>query len=156
VEPVSPGKGIADLRGKPCIFCEILEGRAEAIMVYEDGEVAAIMDRYPLNPGHVLVMPREHFHHLLEMPRDRVARLFTVVQRVADAVHRATRSDGLGIGQNNGTAAAQVIPHVHVHVVPRYHGDTQEGRWLQRKQVSMEELRAMAEGIRRAMGALSA
>lgn len=147
---------MGDPQGEPCPFCEILEGRAEAALVFDDGEVAAIMDRYPINPGHVLVIPREHFRDILEMSADRVARLFATAHRIAAAVHRATGADGLGIGQNNGRAAAQVIPHVHVHIVPRHHGDAPDGRWPQRKRVSMEELRAMAEAIRGALGPLSA
>jgi histidine triad (HIT) family protein len=147
VKPAPAGRGLSDLEGRPCVFCDVLKGSAEAAFVYTKGEVVAIMDRYPINLGHVLVMPRHHFQNLLEVPEDIVAILFQTVQRVAGAVHRAMKADGLSIAQNNGTAAAQIVPHVHVHIVPRFYGDSSDGRWPVRKRVTMEELEATARTI---------
>lgn len=148
VESPPSGQGIGDLQGKPCVFCDILRGRAPAAVVYDDGRILAIMDIRPINTGHVLVMPHRHYPHILEMSTEAVAALYRAVHRIAAAVHDALGADGLNIGQNNGASAAQIIPHVHVHIVPRFYGDSTDGRWPRRKEASMEELQAVAVKIR--------
>lgn len=149
MESPPSGQGIADLKGKPCVFCDILNKNAPAAFVHRDESVAAIMDIHPINPGHVLVMPRRHYHHILEMSTEAVAELYSTVHRVAAAVHKAIQADGLNVGQNNGASAAQIVPHVHVHVVPRFYGDSSDGRWPRRKEASMKELQTVADRIQR-------
>ncbi len=152
VDSPPSGQGISDLQGKPCIFCAVVRGEAPAAVVVDDGNVAAIMDIHPINPGHVLVMPRRHYHHVLEMSGVKVGQLYRAVHRVASAVHRAVGADGLNIGQNNGASAAQIVPHVHVHIVPRFYGDSSDGRWPRRKDATTQELKAMADRIRGRLG----
>jgi histidine triad (HIT) family protein len=116
-----------------CVFCEIIAGRAQAFCVYEDSEVVAFLDRAPLRPGHVLVVPRTHWPTLADIPADRVGPLFLVVQRLSTAVEKAFKADGSFVAVN--VKVSQSVPHVHVHVVPRHKGDGLFGRtyqWIRR------------------------
>lgn len=117
-------------------------------MVYEDDSFIAFMDRSPINVGHVLVLPKRHYQTLLDMPYGEVGELFVRAAAMAGAVKQALDADGINIGQNNGEAAHQVVPHVHVHVVPRYADDSSDGRWPSRKRASLQELAEVAERIR--------
>ncbi|MEM4298297.1 MAG: HIT family protein [Nitrososphaerota archaeon] len=131
-----------------CPFCKIVRGENRAAIVYDDEDHICIMDRYPFNPGHVLVMPKRHYSTILEMPSSEVGRLFTLVAELTKVIARALKADGLNIGQNNGVAAHQLVPHVHVHIIPRYVRDAAEGHFPVRKRMSFEELERIAEIIR--------
>ena len=117
-------------------------------MVYEDNDHVVLMDSFPINRGHVLVVPKKHYETLYEMPSEEVGSLFRLVQRIMIAVRDATGADGMNIGQNNGTSAHQIIPHVHVHVIPRYEGDAPAGGWPVRERVTTERLEEVAKAIR--------
>lgn len=107
-----------------CIFCSILAGHAPASHVYQDDHCLAFMDLFPMRPGHVLVIPRQHAMYLGELERTTRSHLLEVV----DAVIRAQKAAGLPCDGNNvflndGPAANQHVPHVHFHVLPRQQGD---------------------------------
>jgi histidine triad (HIT) family protein len=106
------------------------------------------MDKYPINKGHTLVIPTRHYENLLQMPPIEVSRLYSVVPIVAKAVVSAVAADGFNVGQNNGIAANQIVPHVHVHIVPRFIDDSPDGKWPARKVASREELEEMALKIK--------
>lgn len=110
-----------------CVFCEIVAGRASAYVIYRSTRVTAFLDKYPVQSGHTLVVPIEHFRDLLETPEDVLFELIQVVKRVADAQVRALGAKGVRVVQNNGSAAGQAIFHVHFHVIPFY-GLPQRGR----------------------------
>src|SRR6266849_6630901 len=93
-------------------------------MVCEDDYWLAFMDHYPINPAHTLVVPKKHYVTMLEMPPSEVGRLFVTVAKVAKGVGKASKADGINIGQSNGEAASQDVFHMHVHIIPRFHGDT--------------------------------
>ena len=103
-----------------CIFCDIIAGKISAHFIYEDEMHVAILDKYPIHRGHALIIPRKHDEKILDMSTDHVSVLFSKVSFIARGVIDATSADGFNIGQNNGKAANQIIPHVHVHVIPRY------------------------------------
>ena len=103
-----------------CIFCEILEGKRTAHIIYEDEGHVAFLDRYPIDHGHSLVIPRRHHERITGMGPDAVGDLFSRVPKIAGAITRATGADAFSLGQNNGREAKQIIPHVHVHIIPRY------------------------------------
>jgi histidine triad (HIT) family protein len=103
-----------------CIFCDIASGKAHAHFVYEDSMHVAIMDKYPIHLGHTLVIPKEHHEKIIDMTIQSVSNLFSKIPMIARGVIEATGADGFNIGQNNGRAANQIIPHVHVHIIPRY------------------------------------
>ncbi len=107
-----------------CVFCRIVRKESPASLVYEDAACLAFMDIRPVNPGHVLVIPRKHAVLISEMALDEFAGLFSAVQKVATGVRAAgLRCEGVNLLLADGEAAGQEIFHVHVHVFPRFAGD---------------------------------
>ena len=78
------------------------------------------MDRYPFTLGHTLVIPKKHFEDILQMSDAEVGRLYCIVSLIAKTISKTLKAEGLNIGQNNGSAANQIVPHVHVHIIPRF------------------------------------
>jgi len=107
-----------------CIFCSIVAGAAPASVVWADDQVLAFLDIYPLRVGHVLVIPRTHAVRLSEVPSGVRAHLFDVATDIGDALRAGSvPCDDVNIVVNDGRAANQTVPHVHVHVLPRRRGD---------------------------------
>jgi len=107
-----------------CNFCRIVSGEDLASIVYEDDRALAFMDLHPANVGHVLVVPREHWETIYDIPEKVLADLFAVVKRISFAVKKAVSAEGISILQFNEGAAGQSVRHFHVHVIPRFKGDT--------------------------------
>jgi len=105
-----------------CIFCRIVQKEAPTSIIYEDEKTIAFLDIRPLNEGHTLVIPREHYETVYDIPDYLIAQIHRIVKRTAVAVKNATKADGITIIQQNGHAAGQEVLHLHVHVVPRYEG----------------------------------
>jgi len=107
-----------------CIFCDILAGLAPANFIHRDDLCAAFMDIRPVNPGHVLVVPRAHAALLTELDEVTVGRMLQVAQRV-DVALRASgiKCEAVNLIISDGAAAGQEVPHVHLHIIPRFHGD---------------------------------
>jgi len=133
---------------KSCIFCSIIAGKEPGTMVYRDHNFLVIMDKYPINPGHTLVIPVKHYDDLLNMPPAEVGKLHSLVPLIAKAVVSAVKADGFNVGQNNGIAANQIVPHVHVHIVPRFNDDSPDGKWPARRVASNEELAKIAHKVK--------
>jgi histidine triad (HIT) family protein len=106
-----------------CIFCAIVDGEIPSRTVYEDDAVIAFLDANPLAPGHTLVVPKTHHERVNDAPADVAAVLFRAVHELAPRVEAAVDADATTIGVNDGEAAGQEVPHVHVHLVPRFEGD---------------------------------
>lgn len=106
-----------------CIFCDIIRGGAEVSMCYEDATALAFMDIQPVNPGHVLVVPRQHYESFLDLPRDLGMHLFEVAMELAPLVRRVSGMDGMNLVVSSGAAAGQDVYHFHVHVIPRQADD---------------------------------
>jgi len=104
------------------IFAKILRGEMPCAKVYEDGGTLVIMDAFPQSKGHCLIIPRKPSVNLLGVAAKDIGRLFGTVQRVAAAVNKALKPDGIVITQFNGAPAGQTVFHTHVHVIPRYDG----------------------------------
>ena len=102
------------------IFTEIIQGRESGYIIYEDEKHVVILDKYPIDYGHSLVITRHPYEKITDMPKDEVAELFSLVPKVASAILEATGAVAFSIAQNNGKEAKQIIPHVHVHIIPRY------------------------------------
>ena len=92
-------------------------------MIYEDELTFAFLDIMPRTPGHAMVIPKAHAPTLLELPSAEVGPLFLAVKKVAELVSRKLAADGITIGVNQGRASGQEVDHLHVHIVPRWHGD---------------------------------
>ncbi len=108
-----------------CVFCRIASGDLPAYRVVDTPDVVAFLDVKPLFPGHVLVVPRGHHETLADLPPERVAGFFAVVQALSVAVRDATGAQGTFVAMNN--RVSQSVPHLHCHVVPRTKGDGLRG-----------------------------
>lgn len=106
-----------------CVFCDIVNGRRDAYVLYEDRFHMAFLDKYPVVPGHSLIIPKTHYSTILEMTPDDTGKLFSLAPVLAPAILDVTGTSSFNVGQNNGDAAKQVVPHVHVHIIPRRPGD---------------------------------
>ncbi|WP_052849530.1 HIT family protein [Streptomyces avicenniae] len=107
-----------------CVFCEIVGGRAEASVVYEDERVIGIMDIAPVTPGHLLVIPKRHAVGLEDLPDEDGVRVWEVGRLLAKALRRSgLRCEGVNLFLADGKAAFQEIFHFHLHVFPRFAGD---------------------------------
>ncbi len=106
-----------------CTFCAIVEGRSPAEVVFEDEETMAFMDIHPANPGHTLVIPKRHARDIYELNEETAAAVMRTAVKVAKAIKEALKPDGVNLLQSNGSAAGQVVPHFHMHIIPRWHGD---------------------------------
>jgi histidine triad (HIT) family protein len=108
----------------PCIFCAIVAGRAPASIVHEDDRSLVALTIGPVNPGHALVMPKQHAPSLDDLDDGSVAHLFTVAKRCATAIRRSgLRCEGIDLFLADGAAAFQTVFHLHIHVFPRFQGD---------------------------------
>ena len=116
-------------------------------MVNEDDTHIAFLDKYPIDTGHSLVMPREHFEKITDMTAEKVGELFSKIPKIAKAVIEATKADAFSVAQNNGRAAKQIVPHVHIHIIPRY--ESRETIWTRREIAKENELKILAERIRK-------
>jgi histidine triad (HIT) family protein len=106
-----------------CIFCRIVAGEVKAEVIAREPGAVAFLDVTPLADGHVLIIPEAHVARLEDMRPDDAAVLFRTVTTLAGPVRRAVGAAGSTIGINNGDATGQTVPHVHVHIVPRWPGD---------------------------------
>jgi histidine triad (HIT) family protein len=137
-----------DSMSKPCIFCSIIAGKEPCIQIHRENGFLILMDKYPINPGHALVMPTKHYETMLQMPPAEVGKLYSLVPTIAKAIISAVKADGFNVGQNNGIAANQIVPHVHVHIVPRFYDDSPDGKWPSRRVASQEDIAKIAQKIK--------
>ena len=128
-----------------CLFCKIIEGSIPSEKVYEDDEVVAVLDIFPVTPGHTVVMLKEHTKDFISTDPDLVARLFTKVHEVAGRVMKAMEADGFSVALFNGVAAGQEVFHLHVHVIPRKSGDGVRVGWPKTKYAEGEMEKAAAK-----------
>ena len=106
-----------------CIFCKIVGGEIPSTRVYEDESMISFLDINPLSPGHTLMIPRNHYELITDMPGEEVAALMSMAPQIARAVVKAVGAEGFNIFQTNGACSGQVVPHVHFHIIPRHEGD---------------------------------
>ena len=116
-----------------CIFCKMVAGQIPVTKIYEDELVLAFLDIGPISDGHTLVIPKQHFEELHECPTGLMAEIASCLGKVAGAVTGAMNSDGYNVLCNNGSAAGQVIEHLHFHIIPRKTGDGVFDRWPSHK-----------------------
>ncbi|WP_251331176.1 HIT family protein [Haloplanus pelagicus] len=133
-----------------CIFCSIVDGEIPNHSVYEDETVMAFLDANPLARGHTLVIPKSHHERINDLPADLATDLFAAVRDLTERVESAVDASATTVAVNNGELAGQEVPHVHVHIVPRFEGDG--GRPIhalidERPDVDDDELDALAAAI---------
>ena len=141
-----------------CIFCDIVSGLAPANLVHRDEWCVAFMDIHPVNPGHVLVVPRAHAVLFSELDKEYVGPMFQVAQRLGAALRKSgIKCEGVNLFLADGRAAGQDVMHVHLHVIPRFHGDGHHLRFSPSyfKLPSSTELEKNAEMIRNQIGGVT-
>ena len=132
-----------------CIFCDILDGTRNGHLVYEDKDHIAFLDKYPIDDGHTLVIPRKHHEKITDMDPNDVGKIFSLIPKIAKAVLTGAGADAFSLAQNNGKAAKQIIPHVHIHIIPRY--NNKGTVWTKRQIPTDEVLSKLAVKIKSAI-----
>lgn len=106
-----------------CIFCKIIQGDVSNYTVYEDDHVLAFLDIHPTVEGHTIVIPKQHGATILDFSEETLGQLMKGAQQTSERLNEILHPDGFSIGLNHGEAAKQGVPHLHLHIIPRYHGD---------------------------------
>ena len=127
-----------------CIFCKIVSGEIPAVKVLDEELVVAFMDINPSSKGHMLVVPKNHAENIFEIPESDLATLIKAVKKCAGAAKDALRAEGVTILQLNGKASDQIVPHLHIHVIPRWENDGLSVSTWEMKPGDMEEIQAIS------------
>jgi len=136
-----------------CLFCGIVSDEVDATIVFQDDISLAFLDHRPLFPGHCLLVPREHFETLSDLPQELIGPFFENVQLVTRAVELALEAEGSFVAMNN--RVSQSVPHLHVHIVPRRKKDGLKGFfWPRSKYVSAPEMAAVKQSIQEAIAGI--
>ena len=133
-----------------CIFCAIVEGKIPSAKVYEDDHVFAFMDIAPANPGHLLIIPKQHYRNIFDMPADVGSKIMEVAVPLANAIKDALKPDGLNLFQSNEPAAFQTVFHFHLHLIPRWEEDPLRLPWKP-SEGDIEEITNIAAKIQQAL-----
>lgn len=109
-----------------CIFCKLANGVFDTNTLYENEDFRVIFDVSPATEGHVLILPKEHYANVFELPDELAAKVYVLAKKIAGVIREVTGCDGVNILQNNGEAAGQTVFHFHMHVIPRYSGNNKD------------------------------
>ena len=129
-----------------CIFCKIANGEIPSKTIYEDENFRVILDLGPATKGHALILPKEHYANLFELPEDTAAAAMKVAKKLSTQMVENLGADGLNLVQNNGEVAGQTVKHFHLHLIPRYKDDGQNILWKP-GEVSQDELEEIRKQI---------
>jgi histidine triad (HIT) family protein len=106
-----------------CVFCDIVNGKEKAEILFEDENTLSFLDIRPFNYGHSLIVPKKHYDNFLEIPTDELKSVINTTQIISAAVTKSLKPEGFNILANNGSAAGQTIFHFHFHIIPRFRDD---------------------------------
>ncbi|MFQ5489708.1 MAG: HIT family protein [Phycisphaerae bacterium] len=129
VRPAVQEEGQAMSVDTECVFCKIVSGQIPACKILDTDSAIAFLDIGPLADGHLLLIPKTHYGRIDEMPADQAAGLAELLPRLGRVLVQVTGADGFNVLQNNGPVAGQVVPHVHIHLIPRTADDGLGYRW---------------------------
>jgi histidine triad (HIT) family protein len=130
-----------------CIFCHIIAGNVTSKKVYEDDKCLAILDINPANPGHTLVIPKEHYSIMPLVPEEEMSHLFKVAHRISAAQLSGLKADGTNLFVANGAAAGQKAPHFMIHLIPRSEGDGMNAFTLPENSISEDDQEKLRQAI---------
>ena len=111
------------MRETDCIFCKIAAGEIPSKTIYEDERFRVILDISPASKGHALIIPKEHYANIYELPEEMAASAMVLAKKLAAHMTEILQCDGFNIIQNNGEPAGQTVFHFHMHLIPRYKND---------------------------------
>ncbi len=131
------------MREDNCIFCKIANGDIPSKVLYEDDEFKVILDLGPATKGHALILPKNHYANLYELPDESASKAMILAKKMTIHMTDRLRCDGFNLVQNNGKAAGQTVFHFHLHLIPRYKDDGQTLGWkpLEPTQEELEEIK---------------
>ena len=129
-----------------CIFCKIANGSIPSKTIYEDEKFRVILDLGPATKGHALILPKEHYADISEIPEETIGDAMKLAKKMAGLMTDKLGCDGFNIVQNNGEAAGQTVKHFHIHLIPRYKDDGQHILW-EPGEVSQDELELIKRQI---------
>lgn len=129
-----------------CIFCKIANGEIPSKTLYEDEEFRIILDLGPATRGHALILPKNHYANLFELPEEKAGEVMRLAKRMVMKMKEKLSCEGFNLVQNNGDLAGQTVFHFHMHLIPRYRADGQTIGWKP-QEVSEEELEEVKNQI---------
>ncbi len=130
-----------------CIFCAIVAGKIPSAKVYENEHVFAFMDIAPANPGHLLIIPKQHYRNIYDMPVEVGSKIMEAAVPLATAIRETLKPDGLNLFQSNEAAGFQTVFHFHLHLIPRWEDDPLRLPWKP-SEGDIEEIGGIAAKIR--------
>lgn len=136
------------LKDENCIFCQIVEKKIPSQILFENDTNLAFLDIFPVSKGHTIVIPKNHYYNLEDMPDTELNALFGIVKKISGLIYRKLDIDGYNILQNNFRAAGQLVNHFHVHIIPRSKGDGKFQLLIPREQSKEEELKQVLKAIK--------
>ena len=136
------------MRDDACIFCKIAAGDIPSKTLYEDESFRVILDLGPATRGHALILPKDHYRNLFELPEGEAGKAIVLAKKMALQMRDKLGCDGLNLVQNNEETAGQTVFHFHMHLIPRYKGDAQAIGWKPGKpgEAELEEIRKVFTG----------
>lgn len=117
------------MRDENCIFCKIITGEIPSNTIYEDDEFKVVLDVSPASKGHALILPKNHYADLYEIDENVAADAMKLAKKLAIHMTDVLKCDGFNLVQNNHEVAGQTVFHFHMHLIPRYNGDTVGITW---------------------------
>jgi len=151
IKNMSPEE-LKEFQKKQCIFCQIIAGKVQSRKVYEDDSAIAILDVNPANPGHMLIMPKEHYSIMPQMPDEETGHIFAVAKALSNAALRSLEVQGSNIIVANGVAAGQRAQHFMIHLIPRKENDNLNFQMPQ-KTIEDAELKKIRKVLADSLGA---
>jgi len=118
---------------KNCIFCRIVKGEIPCAKIFEDDYIISFLDIAPANKGHALIVTKNHYETLLDVPDDDLNDLMIKAKKIARAMSSALGSEGFNVLMNNKKVAGQLVLHAHLHIIPRFKGDGIDLNWRPKK-----------------------
>lgn len=137
-----------------CIFCKIVNNEIPSTTVYEDHNLRVILDINPVNEGHMLIITKKHYDNIFDVPETLMEHIYPLAKKLALNLKNVTQKHnkhqvaGINILQNNGAAAGQEVSHFHLHIIPRFAGETGILKITRTKYSSMEKMATLGEEIR--------
>lgn len=138
------------MKNEKCIFCKLANGEIPTNTLYEDDMFRVIFDVNPGNKGHALILPKEHYANLYELPDETAAQTLVLAKKMAAVMTKVFQADGFNLIQNNGECAGQSVFHFHMHLFPRYEGDHALKLWTPGKP-DAQKLEAWCKEIQESM-----
>ncbi len=137
------------MKKKDCIFCQIIDKSIPSNIIYEDELILAFLDIFPVSNGHTIVIPKEHYLNIEDIPNSILAKVIIIVKELSIKIRQKLNVDGYNILQNNFSAAGQAVNHCHFHIIPRTIDDTKFKIRIPRTQASEEYLQKMLDLLKR-------